>query len=128
MQTELLQKDLKTVGEAISHGLGAQMVKDFQTANPTDSQGTYIGRNIIEKILAQPGCVGINFYNAINEKGEKTLVYVGVDAQGRNIVKFSVVKADGVITMEDAIVADRANPLSGGDWFEEFVLEIAGIF
>jgi hypothetical protein len=55
MQTELLQKDLKTVGEAISHELGAQMVKDYQVANPNDTKTYMIGREIIESILAQPG-------------------------------------------------------------------------
>src|SRR6185369_15815629 len=78
MQTELLQKDLKTVGEEISYQLGAQMVKDYQVANPNDVKSYYIGRNIIDQILAQPGVVGLRFYNAYNEEGKKTLVYVGV--------------------------------------------------
>ena len=108
MQTELLQKDLKTVGEEISHQLGAQMVKDYQVANPNDVKSYYIGRNIIDQILAQPGCVGMRFYNAYNEEGKKTLVYVGVDAQGKDIVKRVVVTNDGTLDSSDnGIVADR---------------------
>lgn len=109
MQTELLQKDLKTVGEAISHQLGAQMVKDYQVANPNDTKAYFIGRNIIDQILAQPGCVGIRFYNAYNEKGDKTLVYIGVDEAGKSIVKYTVVDNEGKIVSCDATVGDRTN-------------------
>ena len=122
MQTELLQKDLKTVGEAISHQLGAQMVKDFQVANPNDVKTYYIGRNIIDAILAQPGVVGIRFYNAYNEEGNKTLVYVGVDATGKDIVKYASVNNAGQIVSQDGIVADRTmtenTGLDGFDMFE----------
>ena len=126
MQTELLQKDLKTVGEAISHELGAQMVKDYQAANPNDVKNYYVGRNIIDQVLAQPGCVGMRFYNAYNEKGEKTLVYVGVDAAGKDIIKYSVVDASGTIVAEDAIVADRSEVGNANwwDWFTEGISEI----
>jgi hypothetical protein len=108
MQTELLKKDLKTVGEAISPELGAQMVKDYQVANPTDVKSYYIGRNIIDQILAQPGCVGIRFYNAYNEEGKKTLVYVAVDATGNAIRKYTVVDSEGTLVTMDATIGDRA--------------------
>ncbi len=107
MQTELLQKDLRKVGEEISHELGAQMVKDYQVANPTDVKAYYIGRNIIDQILAQPGCVGIKFYNAYNEAGQKTLVYVGVDEAGKSLLEYTVVTQEGSIEKSKAIVADR---------------------
>ena len=120
MQTELLQKDLKTVGEAISHGLGAQMVKDFQVANPTDTKSYFIGRNVIDQILAQPGCAGIRFYNAYNEKGEKTLVYLGVDEAGKSIVKYTVVSTTGQLVNCDATMGDRTNNGSDDNIFEQF--------
>ncbi|MEP7278025.1 MAG: hypothetical protein ABI813_05235, partial [Bacteroidota bacterium] len=82
MQAELTKRPLTQVGEEISHELGAQMIKDYQSANPADVKAYHIGRNIIEQILAQPGCAGMRFYNAYNEIGEKTLVYVGVDESG----------------------------------------------
>jgi hypothetical protein len=107
MQTELLQKDLTRVGEEISHELGAQMVKDYQVANPTDVKAYFIGRNIVDQLLAQPGCVGIRFYNAYNEVGAKTLVYVGVDEFGKTIAEHTVVNNDGSLGTKKAIVADR---------------------
>jgi myo-inositol-1-phosphate synthase len=117
MQTELLKKDLKTVGEEISHELGAQMVKNYQVANPADVKAFYIGRDIMEQILAQPGCVGIKFYNAYNEEGKKTLVYVGVDESGKNLVEYKVVNPNGEFEAQKAIVADRTQGLDAEPWW-----------
>lgn len=39
----------------------------------------FFGREKLEAILAQDGCLGIRMYFAINDKGEKTLVLVGAD-------------------------------------------------
>ena len=109
MQTELTKKAIAQVGEAITHELGAQMIMDYQAANPADTKNYLIGRNIIEQILSQPGCAGIKFYNAYNEAGKKTLVYVGIDAAGKSLVEYTVVNNEGDLGSEKAIVADRVN-------------------
>jgi hypothetical protein len=106
MQTKLSTK-IEAIGEEIGLELGTQMVKSYQQANPSDVHSYLIGRNIIEQILAQPGCVGIQFYNAYNEIGEKTLVYVGVDKNGKSIVTYSLVDESGALAVEKGIVADR---------------------
>jgi hypothetical protein len=117
MQTELLTKrNIATIGEEITQELGAQMVKDYGTANPNDVRSYVIGKEILNQILAQPGCAGIQFHNAINELGQKTLVYVGLDQNGKQMVNYSVVTSDAQIKMEKGIVADRAIP-SGDDPF-----------
>lgn len=125
-KTELQKKDLRLVGEEISHELGAQMVKDYQVANPTDVKAYYIGRNIIDQVLAQPGCVGIRFYNAYNEAGDKTLVYVGVDEFGKALVQYTVVNAAGSFETKKAIVADRVNNDDDleDDWFTKIIKRI----
>lgn len=108
MQKELLtKKDIATVGEEISHELAANFVSAYKEANPGDISGYVIGRNIIDHILAQPGCVGMRFYNALNEEGRKTLVYVGVDASGNDMMKKVVVEESGKLSTVPAIVADR---------------------
>lgn len=108
MQNELITKrDIKAIGEEIGFELGATMVNDYQTANPQDAYCYVIGRNIIENILAQPGCVGIQFYNAYNEMGEKTLVYVGLDAGGKAILEYATVNQEGQLSTNKGIVADR---------------------
>ena len=107
MQNVLLTKNVAAMGEEISHDLGAKLVKDFQDANPTDVTCYNVGKTVLEQILAQPGCSGIRFYNALNEEGNKTLVYVGINEQGENIVEYNVINSTGQLAAQKAIVADR---------------------
>ena len=87
LQKELLtQKDYAAIGEDISHETAADFIKSFNGAFPGEGGVFGLGRNIIEKILAQPGCVGMRFHHALNENGQKTLVYVGMDANGNDLV------------------------------------------
>ena len=118
MQTELLQKDLTKVGEEISHELGNQMVTDYLVANPTDNKACFIGREIISQILGQPGCVGIRFYNAYNEQGQKTLVYVGVDEFNKAILEYTFVNNEGSFDTKKAIVADRGGNFDIWEWIK----------
>lgn len=107
-QHELLEtKTLAEVGEDIGLAEGMQLVKAFAKANPEATKGYYIGRNIIDQILSQPGCVGINFRKCLNETNEEHLVYTGVDADGKDILEYSVVTVSGDVINQDAIVADR---------------------
>jgi len=110
MQTQLKTKPVAEIGEDIGLELGNQLVKAFAVANPNEVQSYTIGRNIIDQILAQPGCVGIRFYNAINENGEKTLVYLGIDQSGKAIIQLTSVNRLGSIQTEKGIIADRAKP------------------
>lgn len=102
-------RKLASIGEEISHQLGAKMVKDFQDANPNEVVANFIGKNIIERILSQPGCEGILFYNGINEMGKKSLVYMGVDNERNIISEFTAIDASGQLMKEKGIVADRSD-------------------
>ncbi len=100
-------KSLAEVGEDIGLAEGAQLVKNFRESNPDATPGYYIGRNIIDQILNQPGCVGINFRKCLSENNEEHLVYTGVDADGKDILTYSVVTTAGDIEKQDGIVADK---------------------
>lgn len=107
-QIELVQtQNLAEVGEDIGLSEGKQMVKAFREANPDATTGYYIGRNILDQILAQPGCVGINFRKCLTETNQEHLVYTGVDAEGKDILEYSVVTTTGDLVKQDGIVADR---------------------
>ena len=106
-QNATLQRNLAEVGENIGLTEGIELVKAFQEANPTATKGYYIGRNVLEQIMAQPGCVGINFRKCLTNMNEEHLVYTGVDADGKDILEFSVVTNAGDLVKQDAIVADR---------------------
>ena len=108
MQKELIaKKDYASVGEEISHELAADFVKAYEQAHSGEIRGYHLGRNIIDQILAQPGCAGMRFYYGLNEDGQKTLVYVGIDADGNDLVKRTVVMENGALTLADGIIADR---------------------
>src|SRR5215467_4899885 len=116
-QKELLTHlDVASIGEAIDHDLATNLVKSYYEKYPESFTGVTIGRNIIEQILAQPGCVGMRFYDAINEEGQKTLVYVGVDASGKDMTKQVVVEKGGAISTVPAIVADRGFGSDNPSW------------
>ena len=107
-QNALLEtKSLAEVGEDIGLAEGMQLVQNFREANPNAIPGYYIGRNIIDQILNQPGCVGINFRKCLSENNEEHLVYTGVDADGKDILTYSVVNNTGDIVKENGIVADK---------------------
>ena len=48
-------------------------------------KGGFFARNAFEKILAQPGVIGIRYYYAQTDDGIPTLVLVGVDGKGQDI-------------------------------------------
>jgi hypothetical protein len=108
MQKELTtKKDYSKVGEEISHETAAEFIMSYDKAYPTDLKWFCMGKDILTQILNQPGCAGIRFYNGINEKGQKTLVYVGVDAEGKDLIKRIVVQADGEVATINGLTADR---------------------
>jgi len=105
--TQTQTKNLAEVGENIGLQEGKKLVKAFKEANPDATSGYYIGRNIIDQILAQPGCVGINFRKCLTETNQEHLVYTAVDAEGKDILEYSVVTKTGDVVKENGIVADR---------------------
>ncbi|MBO9571449.1 MAG: hypothetical protein J7497_04480 [Chitinophagaceae bacterium] len=106
-KNQTLAKPVAAIGEEIGYELGKQMVNDYQTANPSDVHFYTIGRDIMDQILAQPTCAGIRFYNAYNELGEKTLVYVGLNKDGKAIFEYTSVSVEGALESNKGIVADR---------------------
>ena len=95
------------VGEDIGYEKGAKMIKTYYDQNQDDVLAHFMGRNLIEAILAQPGVVGIRMFHALNEIGIKQLVLVGVDASGDNIINFTEIGENGEIIKKKGIVADR---------------------
>jgi hypothetical protein len=55
-------------------------------------KGGFFARNAFDKILAQPGVVGIRYYYAQTDEGTPTLVLVGVDAIGQDIQTGSIME------------------------------------
>lgn len=113
--TTIIQTPVAQIGEDVGLELGTKLVKDYFDAYPDQAYGHIIGRDILDKILAQPGCQGITIYPALDENGTRTLVYGGVDAEGKVIVKIPFVGPDGALQYKNGIVADRAISSDGED-------------
>ncbi len=108
------------VGEDIGYEKGAKMIKNYYDQNQDDVLAHFMGRNLIEAILAQPGAVGIRMFHALNEIGIKQLVLVGVDATGNNITNYTTIGDNGELIKHKGIVADKTRNCppycgSGGD-------------
>ncbi|MFN5421625.1 MAG: hypothetical protein ACK5AO_00020 [bacterium] len=113
---EIKEKSLvdETVGEHIGYDLGVKMVKDYYDAFG-EGGAQFVGKNILQQILAQPGCIGLNIYKALNEKGEKTYVLVGLDKSNNPILEITSVNTNGILEQQEGIVADRNFGLG---WFD----------
>lgn len=116
------------VGEDVGYEKGAKMIKTNYDQNPDDVLAHFMGRDIIEAILAQPGVAGIRMFYAVNELGLRQLVLTGADENGKNILNYSTVGDDGEIVKNKGIVASGArscppycdgstNPQGTGSWY-----------
>ncbi|NOQ72446.1 MAG: hypothetical protein GQ574_10620 [Crocinitomix sp.] len=85
-----------TEGSQITLADGATMTAAHRIANPNAKLGHFMGKDILNQILSQAGCMGIRTYHGLNSNGERELVLVGVDANENDMVS--------------GIVADKANP------------------
>lgn len=113
--TTSINTSVAQIGEHVGIELGTKLVKDYFDAYPEQAYGHVVGRAIMDKILAQPGCEGIIIYPALDESGRRTLVYGGIDADGKPIIKIPVVDTEGVLRYKEGIVADKVNPPPGDD-------------
>ena len=93
------------VGENIGYEKGAKMIKANYDQNPDDVVAHFMGRDIIEGILAQPGVNGIRMFYAQNELGLRQLILVGADATGKNILEYKTEGVDGELVKKTGIVA-----------------------
>jgi hypothetical protein len=95
------------IGENIGAEAGAKMVKAFYDAHPEQAYGHLIGRNILEQMLAQPGCEGLSIHPGYNEAGVRQLVFTAVDAEGQQILQYAVIRENGQMEMMEGMVVDR---------------------
>lgn len=77
-------------GEQITLQEGAVLTKRYRDKNPGSTKGVFYGKAHIEALLAQSGCMGIRMYFAEEADGDKTLVHVGVDAAGNDMLNMVV--------------------------------------
>ena len=42
----------------------------------------YFGKNVVDKIMKQPGCVGVRMYYSKQTNGKSGFIFIGVDKNG----------------------------------------------
>lgn len=69
-----------TEGGAITLPQGAALTAEYRRLNPGARKGHFFGKDILQDLLKQSGCMGIRIYYGIDVDGNKELVLVGADA------------------------------------------------
>lgn len=105
-----------TIGENIGYEKGAKMVKDFVDAHG-ETSCHFVGKNILEKLLSQQDCIGINMYKALNDKGDQTYVFIGIDNTGKAILEYTAVTENGGLAKEYGIVANKFLRRANEGWW-----------
>jgi ABC-type dipeptide/oligopeptide/nickel transport system permease subunit len=73
--------------QSISFQEAKSLIKTFQRITASDAViAQYFGKNIVDKILAQPGCVGVRMYYGKHTNGKPGMIIMGVDKNGKDIV------------------------------------------
>jgi hypothetical protein len=101
------QVKVARIGQHIGFDAGEEMVKRFYDKHPDIAYANVVGREMIEKILAQPNCEGIAILPGYNESGVRQSVLVGVDEFNKPILQFKTVTTSGEIHTNEGIVADK---------------------
>jgi hypothetical protein len=84
-------------GEQISLSEGAAMTANYRNSDgASGAKAHFIGKDILNSILSQTGCMGIRVYYGIDDSGNKELVFVGANAQQND--------------MTSGIIAERIKP------------------
>jgi hypothetical protein len=96
-----------SIGQHIGFEAGEEMVKRFYDRHPDIAYANVVGREILEKILAQPNCEGIAILPGYNDQGVRQSVLVAVDEHNKPILQYKMVSASGEILSKEGIVADR---------------------
>jgi hypothetical protein len=56
-----------------------------QHADHHETRAHFFGKEVLEKILNQPGCMGLRIYYAMDDNSKKQLIIVGADEKGNNM-------------------------------------------
>lgn len=99
-----------TEGKVISLADGATMTQDWRNEHATTTKAVFFGKDHIEGLLRQDGCVGIRVYYAINESNDYTMVLVGVNEEENDMTEI-VINA-GILCPPQC---SQPNDLTGSD-------------
>lgn len=73
-------------GSEFDYDKAVSWTKNHRTKNPGKTVSHFYGKEVLQKLLAQPGCMGIRMYQALDEKGQNHIMLVGSNRDGSDIL------------------------------------------
>jgi len=74
--------------QSISFQDATGLIKGYQRINASNAVIVQnFGKELVDKIIAQPGCVGVRMYYGRHTNGNPGLIILGVDKSGKDMVK-----------------------------------------
>jgi hypothetical protein len=68
-----------------------EWIRHYRRASPGGEHGGFFHIKPVLELLAQPGCAGLRYYHAVDGDGDYHVILVGVDGEGNDIVRRTVV-------------------------------------
>lgn len=96
-------------GGPIEITTAASWTANYRAEHPDEIKAYFLGKNIIQQILNQPGCMGIRIYYGQDTAGVPKLVLVGADANQNNMITGRIVGDRGLPEPPTNGVADILN-------------------
>jgi hypothetical protein len=84
-----------TEGKIVTLSEASEWTENYRDTIPEGGiKGHFFGKDLLDEILKQPGCMGIRIYYGMEDDGTKNLVLVGADANEED--------------MEDGVILERS--------------------
>lgn len=77
-----------TEGAQITLQEGADLTAAFRNRNFGATNGQFYGKDILNHILSQDGCMGIRIYFGLDSNGNHEIVLVGADADENDLTDY----------------------------------------
>lgn len=75
--------------QRISLERAVDLTQRYRKAAPASEHGGFFWADGLKELLAQPNVVGLRYYHGLDAEGCYQIVFVGVDQDGRDVVKIS---------------------------------------
>ncbi len=73
--------------QSVSFQEALRLIKTYEHIAASDVViAQYFGKDIVDKILAQPGCLGVRMYYGKHASGKSGVLLIGVDKYGKDMV------------------------------------------
>ncbi|WP_273216359.1 hypothetical protein [Runella zeae] len=102
------QRVSASIGSVISFKDAKEQMEEYQKTSSDEIRGVAFGKDVIEKLMNKKGVVGLRFYFAKDKNGKNSLVFTGIDKDGRDITTIANAR-----TTDSEVAGGEALPCPG---------------